>query len=252
MEPRPELEIRECTSIEELSGCVDLQRSVFALPEVEISPVRHFVVTMHAGGFTLGAFDRDRLVGFVLSVPAFLDGERAYYSHMAAVAAGYQGLGIGARLKWAQRERSLADGVGYVKWTFQPVQARNAYFNLEKLGAVVKRYVPDFYGTDYGTSPDLPAQLGLESDRLVAEWHLRGEKASALAIGEKYIEERMPVRKVVTTNDWAKMVADTPREARAFQNRLRDEFVDAISSGLVCEGFERHPETPSFLFYESE
>ncbi|QQS41322.1 MAG: GNAT family N-acetyltransferase [Acidobacteriota bacterium] len=252
MEPRPDIEIRECTTVEELSGCVDLQRSVFALPEVEISPVRHFVVTMHAGGFTLGAFDRDRLVGFVLSVPAFLDGERAFYSHMTAVAAEYQGLGIGARLKWVQRERSLAEGVGYVKWTFQPVQARNAYFNLEKLGAIVKRYVPDFYGTDYGASPELPAQLGLESDRLVAEWHLRGEKTSALAAGERYSEERVPARKVVTTNDWAKMVSETPKEARVFQNRLRDEFVEAISQGLVCEGFERHPETPSFLFYEGE
>ena len=128
------VEIRECTTVEELSGCVSLQREVFGLPEVEISPVRHFVVTMHAGGFTLGAFKSDRLVGFVLSVPAFVAGARAFYSHMAAVASDFQGVGLGAALKWAQRERAIAEGVTYVKWTFQPVHARNAFFNLEKLG----------------------------------------------------------------------------------------------------------------------
>lgn len=252
MEPRPDISIRECTTVEELSGCVALQRSVFALPEVEISPVRHFVVTMHAGGFTLGAFDRGRMVGFVLSVPAFLNGERAFYSHMAAVDKDYQSLGIGARLKWAQRDRSLREGVGYVKWTFQPVQARNAYFNLEKLGARVERYVPDFYGTDYAASPDEPAQLGLESDRLIAEWHLLSDKVTALAEGREYKEERTPALKIVTMNDWAKMVSETPKEARAFQDRLRKEFLDAFSRGLVCDGFERHPETPTFLLYERE
>lgn len=248
----PETEIRECTTVEELSGCVALQRKVFALPEVEISPVRHFVVTMHAGGFTLGAFDRGRMVGFVLSVPAFLNGERAFYSHMAAVDPEYQSLGIGARLKWAQREKSLAEGVEYVKWTFQPVQARNAYFNLEKLGARVERYVPDFYGTDYGASSEEPAELGLESDRLIAEWHLRSDKVIALAAGGEYKEKRTPARRIVTTNDWSMMVSKTPKEARAFQNRLRGELVEAFSRRLVCDGFERHPESPSFLLYERE
>lgn len=243
------IEIRECTTVEELAGCVDLQRAVFALPEVEISPVRHFVVTMHAGGFTLGAFSGERLVGFVLSVPAFLDGSRAFYSHMAAVAHDFQGLGLGARLKWAQRKRSLAEGVHFIKWTFQPVQARNAFFNLEKLGAKVAQYKPDFYGTDYGSSPDLPAQLGLESDRLFAEWHLDDEKAQKLAAGGEFFDEREPAARIITTNDWARLVSETPLEARRLQNRVRDEFLDAFSRGLVCEGFERGAE-PAYLLYD--
>ena len=243
------VEIRECTTVEELSGCVTLQRSVFALPEVEISPVRHFVVTTHAGGFTLGAFSGDRLVGFVLSVPAFLKGERAYYSHMAAVDPAFQGHGIGARLKWAQRDRSLVEGVRFIKWTFQPIQAMNAYFNLEKLGARVAEYKPDFYGTDYAVSPDQPAKLGLESDRLLAEWHLEDPKPVALAAGEEYAETRVPEARIVTTNEWARLVKQTPTEARRLQNRVRDEFLEAYSCGLVCEGFERHPETPAFLLF---
>src|SRR5437016_4824417 len=94
------IEIRECTTLGELAECVELQRDVFALPEVELSPVRHFIVTRNAGGFTLGAYDGDRLAGFVLSIPAFLHGEQAFYSHMTGVRAEYQGHGIGGKLKW--------------------------------------------------------------------------------------------------------------------------------------------------------
>src|SRR5881397_1010467 len=102
------IEIRECTTLDELAECVTVQREVFALPEQELSPVQHFVVTRNAGGFTLGAFDGSRMAGFVLSVPAFLRGQRAFYSHMTGVRPEYQSLGLGARLKWAQREMALA------------------------------------------------------------------------------------------------------------------------------------------------
>src|SRR4051812_44234 len=112
--------IRECETLEELSECVELQREVFALPDIEISPVRHLIVTKNAGGFSLGAFDGERLAGFVLSVPAFLNGKDAFYSHMTAVRREYQGRGVGAALKWAQRERALSLGVKYIKWTFEP------------------------------------------------------------------------------------------------------------------------------------
>src|SRR5690349_10037638 len=136
------IEIRECETLDELAACVDLQREVFALPEIEISPVRHLIVTKNAGGFVFGAFAADELVGFVLSVPAFLRGERAFYSHMTAVKQDFQSRGLGAALKWAQRNRALKAGVKYVKWTFEPWKARNAFFNLEKLGAVVREYQP--------------------------------------------------------------------------------------------------------------
>ncbi|HBE82738.1 MAG TPA: GNAT family N-acetyltransferase, partial [Blastocatellia bacterium] len=96
-----QIEIRECATLDELGACVDLQREVFSLPEIELSPVRHFVVTKNAGGFILGAYSGDELIGFVLSVPAFLRGEKAFYSHMTAVKSEFQSFGIGARLKWA-------------------------------------------------------------------------------------------------------------------------------------------------------
>jgi len=244
-----ELDIRECTTLEQLGECVDLQREVFALPEVELSPVRHFVVTRNAGGFTLGAYDGDRLAGYVLSVPAFLRGERAFYSHMTGVRGEYQSLGVGARLKWAQRERALAEGVKYIKWTFEPVKARNGYFNLEKLGAIVCEYQRNFYGTDYAVSPESGKQIGLQSDRLFAEWHLESDKVTALAAGEKYIVAGEPEAEVEIVNDWSTLVGSDPAAALELQLRVRRDFEAAFAAGLVGRSFRRDPDRPAYLLY---
>jgi predicted GNAT superfamily acetyltransferase len=241
-----EIIIRECTTLDELAACVQLQRDVFKLPEIEISPVRHLIVTRNAGGFTLGAFDGEQLIGFVLSVPAYLRGERAFYSHMTAVRADHQGSGIGGRLKWAQRERSLAEGVKFIKWTFEPTKARNAFFNLEKLGAVVREMQENFYGIDYATT----TEIGLASDRLFAQWELESEKVNALAAGEPYEETRPIAKTVVVPTDWYGLVASDPEKALAEQIRIREEFESGFATGLVCRGFERSETQPKYLLFE--
>jgi predicted GNAT superfamily acetyltransferase len=224
-------------------------RSIAARRFREISPVRHLVVTKHAGGFTLGAFAGEKLVGFVLSVPAFLRGERAFYSHMTAVAKDYQSLGIGARLKWAQRKRSLARGVKYVKWTFQPAMARNAFFNLEKLGAIVRHYEPNFYGTDYSTSHNQDEKIGLDSDRLFAEWDLESEKVQTLEKGEKFEETAKVVQKIEIPNNWNELVKANPEKAIEEQKRLKKEFESAFAKNLIARGFERSETNPKYLLY---
>lgn len=239
------IEIRECTQLEELAQCVNLQREVFTLPEVEISPVRHFVVTKNAGGFTLGAFVDGNLVGFVLSVPAFLRGERAFYSHMTAVKPEFQSFGIGARLKWAQRERSLMAGVKYIKWTFEPWKARNAFFNLEKLGAIVSEYAVNFYGTDYATAPT--GKIGLASDRLFAEWHLESAKVVSLSKGEPFTENVLTEREIVIPNDWMQLVKTDSDFALKEQMRIRSEFQSAFASGLSAVGFIREQARPRYV-----
>lgn len=245
-----EIEIRECTALEHLAECVQIQREVFALPEAELSPVRHLVVTINAGGFVIGAFDGERLAGFVLTVPAFLRGERAFYSHMTGVRAEYQSLGVGAKLKWEQRLLSLAKGIKYVKWTFEPVKAKNAYFNLEKLGAVVREYRPNFYGTDYATASQMHKKIGLASDRLFAEWHLESEKVEALAVGGNYVETREPATTIEIMSDWLGLVASSPETALAEQTRIRGEFESAFRNGLIAKGFRRDNICPTFLLYE--
>jgi len=245
-----EIEIRECGTLDELAECVDLQRGVFALPEIEISPVRHFVVTKNAGGFTLGAYSGEKLVGFVLSVPAILRGERAFYSHMTAVSRHFQSFGIGAKLKWAQRDRALSEGVKYIKWTFEPWKARNAYFNLEKLGATIVEYQPNFYGIDYSTAETDGEPIGLASDRLFAEWSLEGEKVVKLGAGENYVESRTLELMIEVPNDWSSFVNSNPTAALAEQNRIKSEFEAAFSKELICRGFVRDEFKPKYLLFK--
>ncbi|HVF30583.1 MAG TPA: GNAT family N-acetyltransferase [Pyrinomonadaceae bacterium] len=241
------IDIRECVTLDELAACVDLQREVFALPEIEISPVRHFVVTKNAGGFVLGAYNGDELVGFVLSVPAFLRGEKAFYSHMTAVKATHQSFGIGGRLKWAQRARALELGVKCIKWTFEPVKSRNAFFNLEKLGAIVTEYEDNFYGIDYSTTD----KIGLASDRLFAEWHLESEKVMKRAAGENYPASTHPAALIVVPKSWAELVQTDADAALAEQLRIREEFHTAFDSGMVGRGFVRDDDRPYYVLYRS-
>lgn len=243
-----EIEIRECVTLDQLADCVELQREVFALPDIEISPVRHLIVTKNAGGFILGAYDRDRMVGFVLSVPAFRGAERAFYSHMTAVHGEYQSLGIGARLKWAQRGHALSTGVQFIKWTFEPVKARNAYFNLEKLGAIVSEYRENFYGTDYTTTASTENRIGLASDRLFAEWHLESPKVEALATGVEFDQPGDRAAAVRIMSNWPAMVESDANAALAEQVRIRGEFQSAFSRGLIGRGFDR--ERSAYLLYK--
>src|SRR6266567_3192578 len=102
------VEIREVSTIGEYDACIALQRAVFGLPDLEISPRRHLIVSRMAGGWTLGAFIEGKLVGFVHHMAA-AHGDRIFgYSHMMAVAVECQNRGVGAQLKWAQRERAMA------------------------------------------------------------------------------------------------------------------------------------------------
>src|SRR5688572_16055133 len=193
--------IRECVSIDELDNCIRLQREVFGLPDLEISPRRHLIVSRQAGGWTLGAFVTEgsrpnsvaRLVGFVHHLVAVRENEISGYSHMMAVAHDYQNKGVGARLKWSQRKRAIEEGRSFIKWTWDPMQARNAHFNLNRLGVTVTSYAENFYGTDYGTSPALNdlegpeiapgSGPGIDSDRLFANWQLQSRRVMDLADG---------------------------------------------------------------------
>ena len=130
-----EIKIRECVTIEELDRCVSLQRDVFGLPDLEISPRRHLVVSRQAGGWTLGAFTTEgRLAGFVHHLAAVRGVEILGYSHMMAVDRKYQNQGIGARLKWAQRERALAEGRQFHQVDLGPDAVSKCTFQSEPPG----------------------------------------------------------------------------------------------------------------------
>ena len=251
-EQSSDIEIREVTAIEEYNACVLLQREVFGLPDLEISPRRHLIVSHEAGGWTLGAFIEGKLVGFVLHLAAVHGDEIFGYSHMMAVAAEFQNHGIGARLKWAQRARALSEGRDFIKWTFEPTRARNAYFNLNRLGVVVREYAVNFYGTDYVTNPAEKAAgvSGMDSDRVFASWELRSPRVEALATGAEYSLPAEPYRTIEIPADYSLLLRSDPAAGKREQMRVREEFLKALGDGLVCRAFERDAARPRYLFYK--
>ncbi len=249
---RARVEIREVSTIEEYDACINLQRQAFGLPDLEISPRRHLIVSHCAGGWTLGAFADGKLIGFVHHLAA-VEGEYIFgYSHMMAVAVEYQNKGVGAQLKWAQRARALAEGRSYIKWTFEPMRARNAHFNLNRLGVAVREYAVNFYGTDYSTNPDEKGAVrGMDSDRLFASWDLNAPRVEAisrraefpLGDAERFVE--IPA-------DFSSLLKKDPETAKREVLRVRQEFVQTLSEGFVCRAFDRDSERPRYLFYRAE
>ena len=248
-----EIQIRECTTIEEFDSCVSLQREAFGLSDIEITPRRHLIVSRQAGGWTLAAFAGDRMIGFVHHLAAVRrDNEIFGYSHMMAVAKDYQNKGIGARLKWAQRVRALSEGRTFIRWTWDPMQARNAHFNLNRLGVIVETYGDNFYGMDYHMDPSQASdeQPGLQSDRLFASWYLASPRVVALAEGMSAAMEAEPVASVAIPSNWTALVkSDVPR-AREVQARVRAEFKQAFADGLICAAFERGADESQYLLFE--
>jgi len=245
--------IRECTTIDEFDNCIDLQREAFGLPDLEISPRRHLIVSRQAGGWTLGAFVGERMVGFVHHLAAVRPDNEIYgYSHMMAVAKDYQNKGVGARLKWAQREKAIAEGRQYIKWTWDPMQARNAHFNLNRLGVVVDTFGDNFYGTDYNADPtqSVGDRPGLQSDRLFGNWYLLSSRVQALSEGGTSPHVEKAVGAIDIPADWSALIRNDVEKARSEQLRVRTEFKKAFGQGLVCAGFERGQEHSSYLLFE--
>jgi predicted GNAT superfamily acetyltransferase len=255
--PMADIVIRECVTIDELDSCVRLQREVFGLPDLEISPRRHLIVSRQAGGWTLGAFVDERLVGFVHHLAAIRGVEIYGYSHMMAVDFDFQNKGVGTRLKWSQRERAIQEGRSFIKWTWDPMQARNAHFNLNRLGVTVGNYAVNFYGTDYPTSPWLAQAepAGIDSDRLFASWQLASPRVINLAKGSASLVEPVsdkPAATIEIPTNWTKLCREDAGQAREEQLRVRGEFQQAFAAGLIAAGFERSSEHPRYLLYPEE
>lgn len=166
-----EIVIRDVQSFPEYEACVELQRVVWAFPDVDIVPAAHLVVMRHYGGTCLGAFDGDRMVGFCCGLVGWENRRAFHHSHMLAVLPEYRQRRIGEVLKWEQRERVLAQGMDLINWTYDPLQAPNANFNINRLGVVVRKYLVNVYGESVS-----PLHGGLPTDRFEAEWWIQSRR----------------------------------------------------------------------------
>jgi len=230
--------IRNCHGIDELRSCVAMQKEIWNFSDSELIPLRMFVVAEKVGGQVMGAFYGDQMVGFALSVPGTRSGQVYLHSHMLAVRAQYRNSGLGRRLKLLQREDALARGIELIEWTFDPLEIKNAFLNIEKLGAIARRYNINQYGI---TSS--PLQGGLPSDRLIAEWWLNSSRVKTLLETGKnpVFTHQAEIEVPSQIYDW-KSAAETRGRAKQVQERNRDLFLRAFDGGLAVLGYERDAE----------
>jgi len=227
--------IRHCHGLDELRACVTLQKEVWNFTDAELIPLRMFVVAEKVGGQVMGAFDGTGLVGFALSVPGTRSGHIYLHSHMLAVRKDHRNSGLGRRLKLLQREDALARGIELIEWTFDPLEIKNSYLNIEKLGAIARRYTINQYGI---TSS--PLQGGLPSDRLIAEWWLRSKRVETLLATGKNppFSSETFVEVPAQIYDW-KAANETRNRAQQVQERNCEQFLRAFGAELAVLGYER-------------
>jgi predicted GNAT superfamily acetyltransferase len=229
------IQLRCSTDVEEFRACVALQKEVWGFADNELVPLRIFSLAPKIGGQVICAWDGATLVGFAFSIPGVRNRQTYLHSHMLAVKADYRNSGLGRKLKLFQREDAIAHGYELIEWTFDPLEIKNAYFNLERLGAIARRYNINQYGI---TSS--PLQGFLPTDRLVAEWWLTSKRVeSLLSTGEQQVfNEEMRIEIPVEIYAW-KAQTETRQKAADVQLRNREQFLKAFSQGLACLRYGR-------------
>jgi predicted GNAT superfamily acetyltransferase len=236
------IEIRSLREAAEFESAVALQKEIWGFADIELLPVRLFVVATKIGGQALGAFDGERMIGFCLAIPGMKPGPKSYlHSHMLGVRSEYANRGVGHALKLAQREDALERKLDLIEWTFDPLELKNAYLNIERLGAIVRRFVFNQYGT---TSS--PLHGGLPTDRCIAEWRIASDRVEAAVAGRP-----VPRPAIEATIDVPAAISDLrlsdPAAAREIQRAVGERFHKLLDMGLTVTGFERSEEAGSFL-----
>lgn len=230
-----EISIRQIESFSELRAVEELQKEVWGVPDLDVVPLTHLIAAKAAGGVLLGAFDGQTLVGFVYGFVAEEDGEMAHHSHMLAVKHAYRNFNLGYKLKLAQREEVLAQGINLITWTFDPLQSLNAYFNFTKLGVISDRYVINFYGEE---AASFLHQTG--TDRFWVKWLLTSDRVVERLHSTKPVLENPSDKLLIEIpGNINALVEESPEAAYEWRLRTRRQFTEAIEAGYVVRDFYR-------------
>jgi predicted GNAT superfamily acetyltransferase len=237
-----EIEIRQLDQLEDFGAVVRLQREIWGYDDVELLPQRLFVVADKIGGQVLGAFAENKMIAFCLGIPGLKAGGKYYiHSHMLGVLPDYRNTGVGRRLKLEQRTWALNRDVELIEWTFDPLQIKNAFFNIERLGVIVRRYVHNQYGTSSSV-----LHGGLPTDRLVPEWWIRSARVEAILSGKPFDRPPVEARIAVPSNINALIEAD-PAQASQIQREIGQQFDEHFRAGLAVTGFEKSEDSGIYL-----
>jgi predicted GNAT superfamily acetyltransferase len=249
-----------------MEACVRLQIEIWGYDPHDVIVRRVFMLAQKIGGQVIGAFEtgvegtrergadgqaenadgerdeRENLVGFALSLPGLKSGDGGpqpyLHSHMLAVKEGYRDRGLGAQLKLEQRRDALSRGIRHMEWTFDPVEIKNAFLNIHRLGAIARCYRANFYGVSSSR-----LQGGLPTDRLLAEWELDSPRVQAILEGRPLeapaVERR--IRVPASIKEWKASETERAR-ALAVQQENRRKFEEAFSQGLAVVDFSMDAE----------
>jgi predicted GNAT superfamily acetyltransferase len=233
--------VRTCCALSEFQACVELQREVWGEADLEIEPVTMFVVASLTGGQVLGAFAGEKLVGYTLAVVGLRQGVVYLHSHQTAVSATHRNRGAGRKLKLFQRDEALGRGIRLVEWTFDPLELKNAHFNLNRLGAICRRYIPNLYGVT--TSP---LHRGIATDRLVAEWWLDSPRVIAAIQDLAPSAANVPaaIELPAELEQWQQNDA---QRVQAVQTRVREEFTKWFAREYAAIGVRAGQKSPAYL-----
>lgn len=265
--------IRSIDDRAEVRAVEELQKEVWGIPDIEVVPLTQMVAAAEAGGVLLGAFEGGDLIGFVYGFVGLEHGRMTHHSHMLAVKPEYRNFNIGYKLKCAQREFVLAQGISEMTWTFDPLQSLNAHFNLNRLGAVSGRYLVDFYGTD---AASFLHRTG--TDRLWITWPLTSRRVTerlehnrpdlkfdnAIPLVEFGEGGGEPVRRETDHNlsgepayieipaDINNLVSQSPGIAAKWRDATRAAFTAAFAAGYVAVDFARGSTAGKYLLCQGE
>ena len=257
---RGALEIRELSTMAEMTVAEAIQTQVWG-PEIVPTPKEMLIPVQHEGGLLAGAFTTEnQMVGLVFSFPT--QDPTAHHSQMLATLPAWRGLGIGAQLKWFQRDWCLRRGIHQVRWTVDPLRAANAQLNIHRLGATAATYLPDYYGVMVGIDAGSP------TDRLLVVWDLSHARTvlrfsgpqpdlgyphvqavNAAAEGQP-VEIRLGVEDLRILlrlpQDFIRLTKENPAAALDWRLQTRELFMHYFARGYTITGFTR-VQGPAYL-----
>lgn len=253
------IEIRDITTIDEIHAVEELQKEVWGIPDIEVVPYTQLAAATHSGGTLIGAFADGEAVGFAYGFAGFERGRPVHHSHMLAVKPQYRSHDLGSRLKLAQRDRVLNQGIQLMTWTFDPLQSMNAHFNFAKLGVFADTYYPNFYGSN---AASFLHQTG--TDRLWVTWSLSHKRTNERIAGNTSRNNFVGSNVIIKSNkdetpgvenldrisqndliaieipaDINDLQKRNPSVAGGWRHATREAFLKALESGFVVEDFVR-------------
>jgi len=240
------IEFRQLFSLPDLEEVLHLQQTIWSFADIELLPLRFLVVVTRIGGHVFGAYDGRAMIGFCFAIPGIKSGGVMYlHSHMLGVLPSYRNEGVGRRLKLMQREEALNRGIRLIEWTFDPLELKNAFLNVEKLGAIVRRYTENSYGVTAS-----PLHGGLPTDRCTAEWWLDSPRVEAALNGRELAHEAVEhgaAERVAYPAEIAEIRQSDPARAREIQKSNGLKFREAFARGLAVTRFVRGANEGAYL-----